>query len=85
MSDPTRGGYTRKRRSTQDSTQQSTNPSGPVMSPEDSLAVEAYGDRGAAFRKTAAKMGEGLEKKDEAEQGVVAKVKSFLHIGKKEP
>lgn len=76
MSDPTRGGYVRKKRSTQDST--------PAMSAEDSLMVEAYGPRAAALRKTAATMGEGLAKADSAETGVIAKVKSFFHH-KKEP
>jgi hypothetical protein len=31
------------------------------MSSEDSLMVEAYGPRGAAARKTAAKIGEGVQ------------------------
>lgn len=82
MSDPIRGGYVRKNRSTQDTTR---TPQRTPMTAEDSLMVEAYGNRGAAFRKTAKAFGEGMEKKDEAESGVIAKIKSFFGRDKKEP
>ncbi|HEX9430576.1 MAG TPA: hypothetical protein VF944_09380 [Candidatus Bathyarchaeia archaeon] len=51
-----------------------SSPIKPKMSEEDSAAVEAYGVRGAAMRKTAAKMSEGLE-------SAPAETKSFVKRG----
>ena len=58
----------------------------PKPTADDSLAVEAYGPRGAAMRKTAATMGEGMSrmrpKKARGDSTVVqkagARIKRFL-------
>lgn len=48
---------------------------------EAELMKEAYGNRGAAMRTTAKKMGEGLAKEDSTKRSVVSKVKKFFGGG----
>ena len=77
MSDPTRGGFVRKKRSTQADT------TAPVMSQEDSLAIEAYGNRGAALRKSLKAVGESQADSTMLQKGV-ARVKRFFSSDDKE-
>lgn len=72
MSDPTGGSSRDRHRANAD-----RRLGKPAMSEEDSLAVEAYGSRGAAMRKTMGKMAEGEQKAE----SVVTKVKRALHMG----
>ena len=72
MSDPTRGSSGARHRANAD--RRLGKPTA-----EDSLMVEAYGTRGAAMRKTAGKMGEGLAKADSTlRQKTVARVKKLF-------
>lgn len=51
----------------------------PADSAEAELMVEAYGTRGAAMRKTAATMGEGLAKADSTmKTSVIDKLKHYF-------
>ena len=72
MSDPT-GGSRARHRANADKRLGKT----PAMTPEDSLAVEAYGPRGAAMRKTAGKLSEGVQKAESAG----SKIKKFFTGG----
>jgi len=47
-------------------------PKKPPMSEDDSLAVEAYGKKGAAMRKTAAKIGEAESTADSEKPGFIS-------------
>jgi hypothetical protein len=49
----------------------------PQLSEADSLAVEAYGPKGAAMRKTAGKMSEGVQKAE----STGSKIKKFFTGG----
>jgi hypothetical protein len=85
MSDPT-GGYGRTGGPKKSRGSGSQIPSTPAMSEDDSLAVEAYGARGAALKKTLATASTGTQAPDSTGpqrmvgslQGAATAVRDFL-------